>query len=317
MDLNSSKVKIFSGSSNPLLTEKICELLGLPMGNVKLSRFKSGEVYVAYQEPIRTCDIFIVQSLSHPINDHFMELLVMIDAAKRSSAKTINVIMPYYGYARQERKRAPREAISAKLIADSLSMAGASRIITLDLHADAIQGFFNIPVDHLTSLNKTAAYLKGLGLKRPVVVSPDPGRATVAEKLANSLDAHFAIMVGDPADRAAGRTMRIVGDVEGRTPIVIKDIIDTGKTVRPSVDLLKEEGSLPCYVVASHGLFTNRALELLDHPHIEQVAVTDSISHPEHPGGKLKIISIAKLIADAIQINTQGGSIDTLSRSGL
>jgi len=315
--VNAAKVKIFSGSSNRPLTEKICELLGLPLGEVKLSRFKSGEVYVSYQEPIRTCDIFIVQSLSHPINDHFMELLVMIDAAKRSSAKTINVIMPYYGYARQERKRAPREAISAKLIADSLSMAGASRIITLDLHADAIQGFFNIPVDHLTSLNKAAAYLRSLNLERPVVVSPDPGRAAAAEKLANALDAHFAIMVGDPADRAAGRRMRIVGEVEGRTPIVIKDIIDTGKTVRPAVDALQEQGSLPCYVVASHGLFTNRALELLDHPHIAEVAVTDTISHADHPVGKLKVISIAKLIADAIHINTKGGSIDTLSRTGI
>jgi ribose-phosphate pyrophosphokinase len=311
------KVKIFSGSSNKPLAEKICGLLDLPLGEVKLSRFKSGEVYVSYLEPIRTCDIFIIQSLSHPINDHFMELLVMIDAAKRASAKTINVVIPYYGYARQERKRAPREAISAKLIADSLTMAGASRIITLDLHADAIQGFFNIPVDHLTALDEISAYLKDKNIINTVVVSPDPGRAGMAEKLANYLDAQFAIMVGNPSDRADSRGMHIVGDVEGMTPIVIKDIIDTGKTVRPAVDLLKEKGALPCYVIASHGLFTNRALELLDHPHIQEVAVTDSIAHPGADTAKLTVLSMARLIAEAIRINTQGGSIATLFKSGL
>jgi ribose-phosphate pyrophosphokinase len=311
------KVKIFSGSSNLPLAEKICELLDMPLGKVALSRFKSGEVYVSYQEPIRTCDIFIIQSLSHPINDHYMELLVMIDAAKRASAKTINIIVPYYGYARQERKRAPREAISAKLVADALSMAGASRIITLDLHADAIQGFFNIPVDHLTALDEITAYLKDQNIPNPVVVSPDPGRALIAEKLANYLDAQFAILVGNPGDRADASGMHIVGDVEGMTPIIIKDIIDTGKTVRPAVDLLIQKGALPCYVIASHGLFTNRALELLDHPHIHQVAVTDSIAHLGANTGKLTVISMAKLIADAIRINTEGGSLATLFRSGL
>lgn len=315
--MNQEKVKIFSGSSNIPLAEKICEQLGLPLGKVKLSRFKSGEVYVAYQEPIRTCDIFIIQSLSHPINDHFMELLVMIDAAKRSSAKTINIVVPYYGYARQERKRAPREAISAKLIADSLSMAGATRIITLDLHADAIQGFFNIPVDHLTSLDSFSEYLRSRSIPNPVVVSPDPGRASMAEKLANYVDAQFAIVVGDPSDRADARGFKLVGDVKGMTPIIIKDIIDTGKTVRPTVDLMQQEGALPCYVIASHGLFTNRALELLDHPHIREVAVTDSIAHANTGGERLHVISIAQLISDAIRINTQGGSLAKLFKSGL
>nr|WP_255570751.1 ribose-phosphate diphosphokinase [Cohnella sp. CFH 77786] len=308
------KVKIFSGSSNRPLAEKICSLLGQPLGEVKLSRFKSGEVYVSYQEPIRTCDVFIIQSLSHPINDHFMELIVMIDAAKRASAKTVNIIVPYYGYARQERKRAPREAISAKLIADTLTMAGASRIITVDLHADAIQGFFNIPVDHLTALDEMTAYLRSRNIPNPVVVSPDPGRAGMAEKLANDLGAQFAIMIANSGDRTDAGGLHIVGDVEGMTPIVIKDIIDTGKTVRPAVDLLKEKGADRCYVLASHGLFSHHAIELLDHPHIQEVAVTDSIAHED--SDKFTVISMAKLIADAIRINTMGGSIATLFKSG-
>jgi len=177
-----SRLKIFSGSSNPKLAEAICRELGQPLGKIKLSRFKSGEIYCLYEETIRNCDVFLVQTFSHPINEHLVELLVMIDAAKRASARTINLIVPYYGYSRQERKSAPREPISAKLVADLLTTAGASRIMTLDLHAPAIQGFFNIPVDHLTALDLISDYIRQKRLEDPIVVSPDAGRATTAEK---------------------------------------------------------------------------------------------------------------------------------------
>lgn len=316
MTMFSEKVKIFSGSSNVPLARKICELLGQPLGEVKLSRFKNGEVYVSYQEPIRTCDVFIVQSLSHPINDLFVELMVMIDAAKRASAKTINIIVPYYGYARQERKRAPREAISAKLVADMLTMAGASRIITLDLHANAIQGFFNIPVDHLTALDEITRYLRGKNIPRPVVVSPDSGRAGMAEKLANYLDADFAIMIGDPDDPADPDSTPIVGEVKGMTPIVIEDIIDTGRTIQAVAEALHRKGANDSYIVATHGLFTDGAFERLNHPHIRELVVTDSIRQEHEESANFSIITMSKLIADAIRINTQGGSLATLFKSG-
>src|SRR5699024_10225298 len=196
MDLRyHEKFKIFTGSSNYQLAEAICRDLNTELGKLKISRFKSGEIYVPFEESVRNSDVFLVQSLSHPINENFMELLVMMDAAKRASARTINVILPYYGYARQERKAAPREAISAKLVADLLTTAGANRVITLDLHAPAIQGFFNIPVDHLTALDLITDELKRRVIPNPIVVSPDAGRAKTAEKLANYLDSPFAIMI--------------------------------------------------------------------------------------------------------------------------
>lgn len=185
------KIKIFSGTSNQKLAEELCKELELPLGNVAISRHQSGEIHVSYGEPIRTCDVFIVQSLSHPVNEHLIETLVMIDAAKRASAKTINIVMPYYGYARQERKSAPREPISAKMVADVLTTVGANRIITVDLHADPIQGFFDIPVDHLTALDLIIDYLRSKNIKNPVVVSPDAGRATTAEKLAACWTVHL------------------------------------------------------------------------------------------------------------------------------
>src|SRR5665647_478887 len=169
------QLKIFSGSSNPKLAASICKELDVPLGKIKLSRFNCGEIYCLYEETIRNCDVFIVQTFSHPINEHFMELLVMMDAAKRASAKTINLVVPYYGYSRQERKAAPREPITAKLVADLLYTAGADRVITIDLHAPAIQGFFNIPVDHLTALDILSSYIKDKNIKDLIVVSPDAG----------------------------------------------------------------------------------------------------------------------------------------------
>ena len=308
----SSKLRIFAGSSNQPLAGKIAEHLGLPLGKIKLSRFKSGEVYVHYEETIRNCDVFLVQSLSHPINEHFVELLVMIDAAKRASARTINVVLPYYGYARQERKAAPREPISAKMVADVLTTVGAHRVVTIDLHAAAIQGFFNIPVDHLTALDLISDYLKAKHIRNPVVVSPDAGRASTAEKLANQLDSPFAIMIKKRPAHNESVITHVIGDVEGATPIIIEDLIDTGSTIVNVVEGLKERGAEDVYVCATHPLFSANALRKLDHPSILEVVVTDSILLPEDRSSRFTVLTVAPMLAEATRIIMEGGSISTL-----
>ncbi|KIL37681.1 ribose-phosphate pyrophosphokinase [Cohnella kolymensis] len=312
---SSKKLRIFSGSSNPVLAGKIAEHLNTPLGKIKLSRFKSGEVYVHYEESIRNCDVFLIQSLSHPINEHFVELLVMIDAAKRASARTINVVLPYYGYARQERKAAPREPISAKMVADVLTTVGATRIISIDLHAPAIQGFFNIPVDHLTALDLISDYLKSKNIINPVVVSPDAGRASTAEKLANQLDSPFAIMIKKRPAHNESVITHVIGDVSGSTPIIIEDMIDTGTTIVNVVEGLKERGAEDVYVCATHPIFSGNALEKLDHPNIKEVVVTDSILIPDHHSSRFKVITVAPMLAEATRIIMEGGSISTLFKN--
>ncbi|MFD2114924.1 ribose-phosphate diphosphokinase [Paenibacillus yanchengensis] len=311
----SDKVRIFSGSSNPAVAQKISDELGIPLGAIKLSRFKCGEIYVHYEETIRNCDVFLVQSFSHPINEHFVELLVMIDAAKRASARTVNVIIPYYGYARQERKAAPREPISAKMLADVLTTVGASRVMTIDLHAPAIQGFFNIPVDHLTALDLISDYLKAKNIVNPVVVSPDAGRASTAEKLANYLDTSFAIMIKKRPAHNESSITHVIGDVEGQTPIIIEDMIDTGSTIMNVVQGLKDRGAKDVYVCATHAVFSNAALERLDHPNIKEVIVTDTIMLPSEVSTRFKILSVAPLLAEATKIILDGGSISTLFKN--
>ncbi|MBD2867444.1 ribose-phosphate diphosphokinase [Paenibacillus arenilitoris] len=309
------KVKIFSGSSNRPLAEALCRQLELPLGDVAISRQESGEIHVSYREAIRTCDVFIVQSLSHPVNEHLIELLVMIDAAKRASAKTINIVMPYYGYARQERKSAPREPISAKLVADVLTTVGANRIITVDLHADPIQGFFDIPVDHLTALDLIIDYLGSQSIHNPVVVSPDAGRATTAEKLAGLLDCPFAIMIKNRPAHNQSEITHIIGDVEGMTPIIIEDLIDTGSTIVNVVEALKKKGAHDAFICATHGLFSDNALKKLSHPNIREVVITDTISIDDSRSGKFVVLPISPLLGTAIKIITEGGSIATLFKS--
>ncbi|WP_438348220.1 ribose-phosphate diphosphokinase [Paenibacillus sp. FA6] len=306
------KMLVFTGSSNPKLAEDICSKLGVELGSIKRSRFQSGEIYVNYEESVRNCDVFLVQSLSHPINDMFVELLVMIDAAKRASARTINIIMPYYGYARQERKSAPREPISAKMLADVLTTVGANRVITIDLHAPAIQGFFNIPVDHLTALDLISQYLRTKNIVNPVIVSPDAGRASMAEKLANQLDSPFAIMIKKRPSHNESVITHVIGDVKGKTPIIIEDLIDTGSTIINVVEGLKERGAEDVYVCATHGLFSGNALERLNHPNIREVVVTDSIPLPEQYAEQIKVLSVAPMLAQATRIIIEGGSIATL-----
>lgn len=312
----SENVKIFSGSSNPQLAARICGELGRPLGRVKLSRFKSGEHYCLYEETIRNCDVFLVQTFSRPINEHFVELLVMMDAAKRASARTINLVIPYYGYSRQERKAAPREPISAKMVADVLTTAGADRVITIDLHAPAIQGFFNIPVDHLTALDLISDYIRKKNIVNPIVVSPDAGRATTAENLANILNAPFAIMIKKRPEHNKSVITHVIGEVEGHTPIIIEDLIDTGTTIVNVVEGLKERGANDVLICATHPVFSPPALERLDHPNIMEVVITDSIAIPEEHSSRFQVLSVAGLLSNAIRINTSGGSISSLFKYG-
>jgi ribose-phosphate pyrophosphokinase len=314
---NEYNFKVFSGSSNRPLAEKICNQLDVPLGAVKISRFQSGEIYVHYEESVRNSDIFIVQSFSDPINEHFVELLVMIDAAKRASARNIHVVIPYYGYARQEKKDAPREPISAKMVADVLTTVGADRIITMDLHAPAIQGFFNIPVDHLTALDLISDYLKNKKIVNPVIVSPDAGRAKTAEKLSTLLDSPFAIMMKKRPAHNESSITHIVGEVSGQTPIIIEDMIDTGGTIVNVVEGLLEKGSKEAFICATHPVFSGPALERLDHSSIREVVVTDTIPLPENHSDRFVVISVAELLANAMRIIHQGGSISTLFKSGV
>lgn len=308
--------KIFSGSSNPKLAGAICTELGVPLGKIKLSRFKCGEIYCHYEETIRNCDVFLVQTFSAPVNDHMMELLIMIDAAKRASARTVNIVMPYYGYSRQERKASPREPISAKLVADLLTTAGAHSIMTVDLHAPAIQGFFNIPVNHLTATDMISDYIRCKNIPNPVVVSPDVGRAATAENLASNLNAPFAIMIKKRHAHNEAVITHVIGDVEGRTPIIIEDMIDTGGSIIKVVEGLKERGAADAYVCATHPVFTDPALKRLDHPNIREIIITDSIALPDNVSDKFKVLSLAHLFSDAIRIIMQGGSISTLFKYG-
>lgn len=317
-DLMDSKgLMIFSGSSHPSLVKKIADELHIRPGKIRLGRFKSGEIYVHYEESIRNTEVYLVQSITSPVNDHIMELLFMVDAARRASARTINVVLPYFGYARQEKKDAPREPISAKVVADLLHTVGVDRVITLDLHAPAIQGFFNIPVDHLTALDLFTRYLNEKGISNPVVVSPDAGRVKTAEKLATYLDAPFAVMLKRRPAHHQAQITHIVGEVKGRTPIIIEDMIDTGNTVINVIEGLKSKGAEDAFLCATHPVFSDDTEIRLDHAGIQEVVVTDSCPIQGSLSDRFRVLSVAPLLGKAIQLIEGGGSISTLFRAGM
>ncbi|MCY0869111.1 MAG: ribose-phosphate diphosphokinase [Firmicutes bacterium] len=295
-------LRVFSGSSHPQLAAQVAAHLGGELGAVQLSRFRSGEVYARFPESVRGTDVYIIQTFAPPVNDHLMELLLMVDALKRSSAACINVIIPYFGYGRQEKQSVAREPISAKVVADILTTVGADRVITLDLHASAIQGFFNIPVDHLSALGVIADEIRSMRLQGAVVVSPDAGRAKTAEKLAAMLDLPMAIMhKGRPRHNEAVIT-HLIGDVGGKIPIVIEDIIDTGGTIAQVVDTLCTMGAQEHAVLcATHGIFSPPASLRLRNSAIGRIIVTDTLPLPERMDGiPLKVLPVAPLLATAI-----------------
>lgn len=309
------KLKIFSLSSNRPLAEKIAEELGMGLGEISISHFSDGEIKVNIEESIRGDHVYVVQSTSYPVSDHLMELLIMIDALKRASAKTINVVMPYYGYARQDRKAQSREPITAKLVANMLTLAGATRILALDLHAAQIQGFFDIPVDHLMGAPLLANYFIENGLEGEdcVVVSPDHGGVTRARKLAEFLKTPIAIIDKRRPKPNVAEIMSIVGDVQGKKCIIIDDMIDTAGTITLAASALKEKGAKEVYICCTHAILSGNAVERLENSPAEKIIVTDSILLPEDKKiDKLEVISVGQLVGEAIRRIHENRSVSPL-----
>jgi ribose-phosphate pyrophosphokinase len=296
-----SNLKLFSLNSNPFLAQEIAKVIGVELGKCSVSRFSDGEIQINIEESIRGCDVYVIQSTSAPVNEHLMELLIMIDALKRASAKTINIVMPYYGYARQDRKARSREPITAKLVANLLETAGASRVITLDLHAPQIQGFFDIPIDHLMGVPILADYFRDKQLDDIVIVSPDHGGVTRARKMADRLKAPIAIIDKRRPKPNVAEVMNIIGNVQGKTTILIDDIIDTAGTITLAANALAEHGAKEVYACCTHPVLSGPAIERIQNSKIKELVVTNTIAIPEEKKtNKIVELSVAPLIGEAI-----------------
>ncbi|WP_413523604.1 ribose-phosphate diphosphokinase [Latilactobacillus curvatus] len=297
------KLKIFALNSNKPLAEKIAAEVGVPLGKSSVKRFSDGEIQINIEESIRGDEIFLIQSTSAPVNDNLMEIMIMIDALRRASAKTINVVLPYYGYARQDRKARSREPITAKLVANMLTMAGANRILALDLHAVQIQGFFDIPVDHLMGAPLLADYFLSKDLaENAVVVSPDHGGVTRARKLADFLKTPIAIIDKRRPRPNVSEVMNIIGNVNGKRAIIIDDMIDTAGTITLAAQALKDAGATEVFACCTHPVLSGPAIQRIEDSVIKQMIVTDSINLPkEKLIDKMVQVSVGPLIGDAIK----------------
>ena len=312
-------ISIFSGSVNPDLANQIADELGVSLGNVKLSKFANGEIYARYLESVRGCEVFLVQSVccseKFDVNDALMELLIMADAAKRASAHNVSAVIAHYGYARQDRKAAPREPITAKLVADLLESAGVDNVITIDLHQDAIQGFFNIPVNHMTAMPIFVDYFtnKGFDPDNLVVVSPDVGRAKAAKKFSTLMGCDLAIMHKDRPKHNQAEITALIGDVKGKICILNDDMIDTAGSLVAAASTLKTKGAERVYACATHGLFSGPAYDRIENSCIEEVVVTNAVPVPlDRQTGKIKVLSVAPLFAQTIYNVCENGSVSKL-----
>lgn len=310
---------LFSGSVNPGIADQIAKNLGVSLGNVKLEKFANGEIYARYQESVRGADVFLVQSVcgseNYDVNDALMELLIMVDAAKRASARTVSAVITHYGYARQDRKAAPREPITAKLVADLLTAAGVSNVITIDLHQDAIQGFFDLPVNHMTAMPIFVDYFSNMGLDQDklCVVSPDVGRAKVAKKFSTLMGCDLAIMHKDRPKHNQAEITALIGDVAGKVCILNDDMIDTAGSLVAAAATLKAKGAEKIYACATHGLFSGPAYERIENSVIEEVVVTDAVPVPlARQTGKIKVLSVGPLFAKTISNVYTNGSVASL-----
>lgn len=296
-----SKVKMFSLTSNKKLADDIAEYIGIPITNCEVTHFADGEININIPETVRGHKVFVIQSTCAPVNEHIMELLIMIDALKRASAREINIIMPYYGYSRQDRKAKARQPISAKLVADLLQTAGATRVLCMDLHAAQIQGFFNIPIDNFRSLPIIAEYIKNKNITNPVVVSPDHGGVARARSLADVLNAPIAIIDKTRPEPNVAEVMNIIGSVKGKTCIIIDDMIDTAGSMSAAAEALKKAGAVDLIACCTHPLLSGRAVELLKAAPISEVICTDTIALTEEKKfDKLVQLSVAKLLGQGI-----------------
>ncbi|MBX5436594.1 MAG: ribose-phosphate diphosphokinase [Alicyclobacillaceae bacterium] len=301
MSAKDNELALFTGNANRELAQEIADHIGVPLGECYVGRFSDGEVQIKLGESVRGTNVFVIQPTSAPVNEHLMELLIMIDALKRASARTINVVIPYYGYARQDRKARARDPITAKLVANLLDKAGANRVICMDLHVGQIQGFFDIPLDHLVAMPILANYFKKKRLENPVVVSPDPGSVARARAFAERLGASLAIIDKRRPEANVAEVMNIIGDIEGKTAILVDDMIDTAGTITLGAKALLERGARGVYACCTHPVLSGDGVKRLAESDIIEVVVTNTITlPPEKRIDKIKVLSVAELIAEAI-----------------
>ncbi len=308
-------LKIFSGNANRALAEKICAYLAIPLGRANVKTFSDGEIFVEIQENVRGADVFVIQPTCPPVNDHLMELLIMIDALRRASARRITAVIPYYGYARQDRKVIPRTPITAKLVANLITVAGARRVLTIDLHAGQIQGFFDIPVDHLYAAPVLITYLKEeFRGKEIVIVSPDAGGVERARAYAKRLNAGLAIIDKRRLRPNESEVMHVVGDVKGKVAIIVDDMIDTAGTICKAAEALYERGAKEVHGMATHPVLSGPAIERLKKSPMKSVVVTDTIPLREEAKKlkKIKVLSVAELLGEAIRRIHNDDSVSSL-----
>ena len=299
-----NSVKIFTGNANPALAQAIADLLGIPLGQALVSRFTNNEIRVKIDDSVRGRETFVIQPTCTPVNDNLMELLIIIDALRRASAQNVIAVIPYYGYAKQEKKVAPREPISAKLVANLISVAGAGRVITVDLHSAAIQGFFDIPVDNLYALPIIVNYLRGRQLfgKNAVVVSPDAGGVARARAYAEKLDASLAIIFKRHPQPEVAEVIEVVGHVKGKTAIIVDDMISTGGTILRAAQALLDKGAKEVYAGITHPILAGSAISKLMESPLKEIVVTDTVPLPPNAlGGKFTRLSVAPILAEAIR----------------
>jgi ribose-phosphate pyrophosphokinase len=308
-------LKLIGGSANPELAQRISEKLDVPLTDPRLRRFPDGEINVKIEDSMRGHDVFVIQPTSPPVNEHLMELFIILDALRRASAGRVTAVIPYYGYARKERKTQPREPISAKLVANFITLAGADRLLLLDLHAEAIEGFFDVPTDHLSPHHIIADHLKTLGLRHITIVAPDAGGGRRAEAVANNLAAPIAFGYKRRSSDDEVEVIAVSGDVKGRDCVVVEDIITTGGTIAKLATALRSQGANKVLVAATHPVLTGNAVERLKAADIDDVIVTDSVPiPPEKLGPPLTVLSVAPLLAEAIIRVHENRSVSELFR---
>jgi ribose-phosphate pyrophosphokinase len=309
-------LRLFTGNANPKLAYDVAQELGIELGKGEVGRFSDGEIRIKIEESVRGMDVFIIQPTCHPVNENLMELLLLIDAFKRASARRITAVVPYYGYGRQEKKVRPREPISAKLVADLISVAGADRVLTVDLHADQIQGFFNCPVDQLTAVPILADYFRSIGLSNEevVVVSPDVGGVARARHFAEILGAPLAIIAKRRPEPNKAEATEIIGEVEGKIAIMVDDIVDTAGSLLRGAEAMLERGAKKIFACCTHPVLSGEAVRRIESGPIEELVVTDTIPLGNKNSYKIKVLSLAPLIAEAIARIHDEKSVSVLFR---
>jgi ribose-phosphate pyrophosphokinase len=309
------ELKLLAGSANPELAARISSELGVPLTDTRLRRFADGEINVKIEDSMRGHDVFVIQPTCPPVNEHLMELFIILDALRRASAGRVTAVIPYYGYARKERKTQPREPISAKLVANFITLAGADRLLLLDLHAEAIEGFFDVPTDHLSPFRIFADYLRDLDLRNLTVVAPDAGGGRRAEAVANQLGAPIAFGYKRRPEEDQAEVIAVSGDVKGRDCVIVEDIITTGGTITKLAQSLRSQGATKVLVAATHPVLTGDAVDRLRKAKIEEVIVTDSVPiSAENLGPPIKVLSVAPLLAEAIIRVHENRSVSELFR---